>query len=184
MAHFRSLTCYASAMRLIAAWLLPAICGMCQLPPDTQLSPSDQKLFQQEIHRLEHLLETAGDKDTVMLQLAGTWAGGGQYRRAMEILGKVVDLKVGLDPSSDLDFAKLRGTREFKELLRRVRDDTPAVLNGRVAFTIAQPDLIPEGLPGTRFTKSSISEAHTKPRSSRAPSLETARRWCGKVSLD
>lgn len=117
-----------------------------QIPASETLSPNDSKLFEAEVHRVEHLLETAGDKCTVSYALARTWASGGQYREALSSLEKAIDLNVGLDPSNDEIFGKLRGTNEFKLLLRRVRDSTPRVTNSRVAFTVEQADLLPEGI--------------------------------------
>jgi len=119
---------------------------MGQIPASEKLSPGDSKLFDAEVHRVEHLLETAGDKCTVSYALARTWASGGQYREALSSLENAIDLNVGLDPSNDETFGKLRGTNEFKLLLRRVREDTPAVTNSKVAFTVDAPDLLPEGI--------------------------------------
>ena len=119
---------------------------MGQIPASEKLSPGDSKLFEAEVHRVEHLLETAGDKCTVSYSLARTWASGGQYREALSSLENAVDLNVGLDPSNDEIFGKLRGTNEFKLLLRRVREDTPPVTNSKVAFTVDAPDLLPEGI--------------------------------------
>jgi len=117
-----------------------------QIPASDTLSPNDSKLFQAEVQRVERLLETAGDKCAVSYALARTWASGGQYREALSSLDKAIDLNVGLDPSNDQIFGKLRGTNEFKLLLRRVRDDTPPVTNSRLAFTIDATDLLPEGI--------------------------------------
>jgi hypothetical protein len=117
-----------------------------QIPASQTLSPADSKLFEAEVHRVEHLLETAGDKCAVSYALARTWASGGQYREALSSLEKAVDLNAGLDPSNDDIFGKLRGTNEFKLLLRRVRDSTPPVTNSRIAFTVDQADLLPEGI--------------------------------------
>jgi hypothetical protein len=117
-----------------------------QIPASDTLSPNDAKLFQAEVQRVERLLETAGDKCTVSYALARTWASGGQYREALSSLEKALDLNVGLDPSNDQIFGKLRGTNEFKLLLRRVREDTPPVTNSTVAFTVDTPDLLPEGI--------------------------------------
>jgi sugar lactone lactonase YvrE len=119
---------------------------MGQIPASEKLSPTDSKLFEAEVHRVEHLLETAGDKCTVSYALARTWASGGQYREALSSLENAIDLNVGLDPSNDEIFGKLRGTNEFKLLMRRVRDETPPVTNSRAAFTVDAPDLLPEGI--------------------------------------
>jgi hypothetical protein len=117
-----------------------------QIPVSETLSPNDSKRFEAEVQRVERLLATAGDKCTVSYALPRTWASGGQYRAALSSLEKAIDLNVGLDPSNDEIFGKLRGTNEFKLLLRRVRNDTPPVTNSRLAFTVEAPDLLPEGI--------------------------------------
>lgn len=155
---------HAAATLVLAATIAIPTNAFCQLPPDAPLSPSDSILFDREIHRLEKLLETAGDRDAVMMQLAGTWATGGQYRQAMELLGKVVARGVGLDPSNDVDFANLRGTREFAQLLQKVRDDTPPVLNSRIAFTATEPGLVPEGIAWSASRKQFYLGSTYKPK--------------------
>ena len=92
------------------------------------------------------MLETAGDKCTVMYALARTWAAGGQYQKAMDVLEKTVALKAGLDPGNDEIFTKLRESREFKQLLGQIRDDTPPVSQSRAAFRVGEADLFPEGI--------------------------------------
>jgi hypothetical protein len=117
-----------------------------QIPASDTLSPGDTKLFEAEVQRVEHLLETAGDKCTVSYALARTLASGGQYRKALASLEEAIDLNAGLDPSTDDVFRKLRGTVEFSLLMRKVRDNTPAVTNSKLAFTFDDGELLPEGI--------------------------------------
>jgi len=133
-------------MRVLAiALIIPALV-FCQIPPSEKLDVSDERPFHEEIRRLEKLLDTAGDRCTVLYGLARTWAAGHQYREAMDTLEKVVALKVGLDPSNDEIFAKLRGTREFTAVLEQIEKDTPPIVTSRPAFTVNEPDLAPEGI--------------------------------------
>jgi hypothetical protein len=53
---------------------------------------------------------------------------------------------VGLDPSNDRIFDKIRASKEFQELLDRVRATTPAVHNSEEGFRVAERDLFPEGI--------------------------------------
>jgi sugar lactone lactonase YvrE len=117
-----------------------------QIPASDTLSPDDSKLFEAEVQRVGHLMETAGDKCTVAYALAKTWASGGQYRQALASLEEAIDLNVGLDPSNDDKFGKLRGTNEFNLLMRKVRENTPPVSNSRTAFTFDDGYLLPEGI--------------------------------------
>jgi sugar lactone lactonase YvrE len=117
-----------------------------QLPASQKLSPEDSKLFQAEIRRIERLLETANDKSTVLYVLARTWAAGGQYSEAMDALNKAAALNVGLDPTNDKIFDKIRNTAEFKSLLNKILENTPLIVSGRLAFTIPEQGLFPEGI--------------------------------------
>jgi sugar lactone lactonase YvrE len=131
---------------LVAALGIP-VAAWSQIPASETLSPSDSKLFQAEVRRVEQMLQTAGDKCTVQYALARTWASGGQYWQAMEALRKAVDLRVGLDPSRDTIFAKLRGTKEFEQLMVQVRTNTrPTSVRSAAVFTAKEADLFPEGM--------------------------------------
>jgi hypothetical protein len=131
---------------LIAALSIP-FGAWSQIPPSETLSPSDSKLFQAEVQRIEQMLQTAGDKCTVQYALARTWASGGQYGQAIDSLRKAVNLRVGIDPSRDAIFAKLRGTKEFEQLMEQVRADTrPTVVRSLNWFTVKEMDLFPEGM--------------------------------------
>jgi hypothetical protein len=140
---------------LVAALGIP-VASLAQIPASETLSPSDSKLFQAEVQRIERMLQTAGDKCTVQYALARTWAIGGQYGQAIDALRKAVNLRVGLDPSRDTIFAKLRGTKEFEQLMEQVRADTrPTVVRSLSWFTVKEADLFPEGMAsdgvGIRF---------------------------------
>lgn len=117
-----------------------------QLPPSAVLSPEDDREFREEIHHLEKLLETGGDRATVTYALARAYAAGGQYREAVEWLNKAVGLNVGLDPIYDRQFEALHGTREFAMLLHQAHVNTPPIVNSQVAFNIEEENLSPEGI--------------------------------------
>jgi DNA-binding beta-propeller fold protein YncE len=119
---------------------------IAQIPASDTLSPTDEKEFRQEIARLEQLKNTASDKCTVQYALARTWASGGQYRETLDALRTAIDLNSGLDPSNDRIFDKIRGSKEFRELLEKVRATTPPVHNSQEGFRIAEPGLFPEGI--------------------------------------
>jgi sugar lactone lactonase YvrE len=134
------------------AWfLLPALSfavwpASAQLPASGTLSDSDWPLFRAEVARIEKLLISAPDKDTVTYEMARTWASAKQWPETMEWLRKVAALKAGFDPSRDSIFADLRGTKEFEGILASVREATPPVSHSRVAFQVTEGDLVPESM--------------------------------------
>src|ERR1700720_2129492 len=135
-----------ASARFLGIGLVAQLAALAQIPVSETLSPSDEKEFRQEIARLELLKNTASDKCTVQYALARAWASGGQYRETLEALRTAVDVNAGLDPSNDRIFDKIRASKEFQELLDRVRATTPAVHNSEEGFRVAERDLFPEGI--------------------------------------
>lgn len=92
-----------------------------QAPPTQQLSVADEREFRKEFEQLEIPLATANDKPAIELQIANTYAAGGEFAEAIQRLGKVAGADLGFDPSRDPDFAKLRDTTEFQSIMDEVR---------------------------------------------------------------
>jgi len=99
-----------------------------------------------EIERLEKLLPTAVDKNTITYEIARTWAAGKQWPQAIEWLRKTAALKAGLDPSRDSIFAALRGSSDFDAIVTGVRNATPPISHSQPAFRVAEGDLVPESM--------------------------------------
>jgi hypothetical protein len=117
-----------------------------QLPPTQKLSVEDEREFSKELERLETLLSTANDKPAIELQIANTYAAGGQFSEAIQRLRKVVGENLGFDPSRDPDFAKLRETAEFQSIMDEVRRQTPPVHKSRLIATLDERDVRPESI--------------------------------------
>jgi hypothetical protein len=139
---FMSLPLAACALTM----LLTARLLCSQLPPSQKLSAEENRAFNQELDRLRSLLATANDQGTIRLQIAKTYAAGGQYAEAIQCLREVVDADLGFDPSRDPDFASIRSTIEFQRIMEEVRHQTPPVSNSRHIRTIYERDLSPENL--------------------------------------
>ena len=134
-------------MRRRGWWLLfLALPLAAQLPPSGDIAAEDRTAFQQEVSRVETMLATAADKPTVTYGMARTWAAARQWPETIQWLRKAVALNAGLDPTTDRMFAPLRGTREFDEILRAVRESTSPVANSAIAFHVAEGDLVPESM--------------------------------------
>jgi hypothetical protein len=117
-----------------------------QLPPTQKLSVEDEREFSKELERLETLLSTANDKPAIELQIANTYAAGGQFSEAIQRLRKVVGENLGFDPSRDPDFAKLRETAELQSIMDEVRRQTPPVHKSRLIATLDERDVRPESI--------------------------------------
>jgi len=118
----------------------------CQIPASEALNPGDRAAYHEELNQLDRMLQTAGDKCTVMLERARIHARRHQWQSAFDALEQLVAMNVGLDPSRENVFSRLRGTAEFERLLRQVKEATPPVSNARLAFSIGDSILFPAGI--------------------------------------
>ncbi len=116
-------------MRLIALFMLASAVLAAQTPAE-----------------LEKLLPTATEPGIVMLELALEYAKAGDGKRALTWYQKAVALNPEYDVEFDSDFRPFLATPGFRPLIERARKASPPVLNAKLAFTIAENDLIPEGL--------------------------------------
>jgi hypothetical protein len=137
------------SLRFVAAALSVLLLGFsvcAQLPRTQKLSVEDEREFSKELERLERLLSTANNKRAVELQIANTYAAGGQFPEAIQRLRKVVGANLGFDSSRDPDFARLRDTAEFRSIMDEVRRQTPPVHNSRLIATLDDLDVRPENI--------------------------------------
>jgi outer membrane protein assembly factor BamB len=126
--------------------LLLRVPTRAQLPPTRKLSVEDEREFNEELARLKSLLRSANNRPAIELQIANTYAAGGQYSEAVQGLRKLIGQNLGFDPSKDPDFAKLRHTAEFQRIMDEVRRQTPPVHNSRPVATLDDRDVRPENI--------------------------------------
>jgi sugar lactone lactonase YvrE len=105
-----------------------------------------------KIARLQSLLSKSPDNGSVMYRLAVVCAQNGEGDRAVAWLEKAVALGSDFDLANDPGLASLRNLAAFRQLEARTRQ-APAHTS-RIAFRIAEPDLIPEGIAWDPVTKS------------------------------
>ena len=115
-----------------------------QTPAVAPMSGSQR--LRDDIKSLEELLPRVTDRGAALFLLAHDYARLGEQAKAFELLKQCMALDAGFDPRSDSAFSPLRDNPEFETLVERVRQQTPPVRRARVAFTVAQNDLFPEGL--------------------------------------
>ena len=70
----------------------------------------------------------------------------GDATQALVWLEKLADRGVGIDPDANPVFHPLRERPEYQALLKRFVAHEPVVSRSKVAYTIHEPDLIPEGI--------------------------------------
>jgi hypothetical protein len=117
-----------------------------QLPASGHLSDAEWQSFHAEVARLQMLLDSAPDDDTVTYQMARTSAFGKQWPETIRWLRLATSRNAGFDPSRDPIFSELAGTQEFNEILHAATRATPPVSHSRIAFTVPEGDLVPESV--------------------------------------
>jgi hypothetical protein len=99
-----------------------------------------------EIQATEAVLPHLADRGAGLFFLASRYARIGDVQKAVSLLKECLSLHQGFDPSGSAPFESLRSNPEFRQLLDQVHQEFPPVQRARIAFTIQQPELFPEGL--------------------------------------
>jgi sugar lactone lactonase YvrE len=107
---------------------------------------ADQAPVRQEIQTIEKMLPQLADRAPALFQLAHDYAHLGDLKKAMSLLKECISLHEGFDPEGDPAFARMKDDPEFQSLVEQVRREFRPVHRARLAFTVPQNDLIPEGL--------------------------------------
>jgi hypothetical protein len=113
-------------------------------PPTT--GPEDMARLRTEIKVVEGLLPRLVDRGAGLYLLAHHYAHLGDQAKALALLKECVALGEGFDPSEAHAFVPLKSDGQFRQLGEQVRREFPPVRRARVALTLAQSDLFPEGL--------------------------------------
>ena len=74
------------------------------------------------------------------------YALSGNKREAFEWLGRLADMGLVYSISGDGDFASIKDTDEFKNLVARFENNARPIGNSTIAFTVHEKGFIPEGL--------------------------------------
>src|SRR5262249_39264594 len=135
-----------TAARMVAgAWavVLAALASGQTPKPPADAHAAERRA---EISELEALLPTFSDRGAVLCALARNLADSGDLAGALTRLKECVNLDEGFDPSISPRYRPLHGNPEFDALVERARKKFPPVAHARLAMTIVEKDLIPEGL--------------------------------------
>jgi hypothetical protein len=120
-----------------------ALAAPQQTPPP---SPAEVAGFRAEIQKIEEAVPRIADRGAALSVLARRYAQLGELSKALALLKECVALDEGFDPGEFPTLQPLHSNPEFRELVDQARRDYPEVHRARVAFTIPEKDLFPEGL--------------------------------------
>ena len=107
---------------------------------------SDDQQTHEWIKRTEKELSDANDPAELMYSMAANYAAQGQKDEAIIWLRQAVKCKEGFDPSGDNYFESLANEPEFQRLVEDIHRVQTPVHQSALAFSIAEKDLIPEGI--------------------------------------
>lgn len=124
-----------------------ALCGLLLVATPQQLPVNDLPLnLRDQAAQVQRAWDQYPDNACVLYQVAALYAQAGQTERALATLRDMAGKHAGLDPRLRDGFQSLASNPEFLRLKQEIRRDNPPVRNAQHAFTIAEADLMPEGI--------------------------------------
>jgi hypothetical protein len=108
--------------------------------------PTDSAETRAQIAAIEKLLPNFPDRGAALYVMAAAQQHLGESREAIKLLKECIALREGFDPSGGPEFAGLRSSHEFTELIEKVHRDFPVEAHARLALLTEEKNLIPEGL--------------------------------------
>ena len=107
---------------------------------------SAEARFRPIIQQIEQALPTLADRGAGLFALARLYAQVGDAQKAIVLLKESLVTDEGFDPSGSPMLAPLRSNPEFARLAEQAQKQNPPIHSAKVAFTVPETDLFPEGL--------------------------------------
>lgn len=107
-----------------------------ELPPE----------LREQAAEVEKVRQQYPDNPCVLYQVAALFAKAGRTQQALATLHDMSAKRAGVDPRVRDGFQSLAANPAFLRLKREIRHDNPPVLNAQPAFSIAEADLLAEGI--------------------------------------
>jgi len=131
----------------VSPWLLLAAIILWSLAWAQQSSPtSAEERYRPIIQQIEQMLSKLDDRGAGLFSLARLYAQVGDRQKALALLKESLATDEGFDPSGSEMLAPLRSSPDFARLAEQAQKRYPAVHKAKVAFTVPEKDLFPEGL--------------------------------------
>ncbi len=114
------------------------------------------------LERMRACARLRPDHPELLYALATAYALNGDADSALVCLDRIAEMGLTAPAREDSSFIALAGEKRFKSALDRLDANTQPTMTCRIAFTLPQQDLVPEGLayePGSRsFFVSSVRD--------------------------
>jgi sugar lactone lactonase YvrE len=133
-------------MRIPAILLLSCLLLRAENRPSQVLDPSAFPAdVRAEVEEVAAAYRQFPAEAAILYQLGALHARSGHQQQALEALRKMAAVGAGLDPRIR-DFPSLAEDKDFKQIKAQIQAANPPVLNARLAYTIAEGNLVPEGI--------------------------------------
>ena len=133
-------------LRIATPLLFTAIILWSGTSAQDSSSTSAEARYGPIIQQIERRIPTLVDRGAGLFALARLYAQVGDTPKALALLKESLATGEGFDPSGSEMLTPLRFTPEFVELTEQAQKLYPAVHKAKVAFTVPEKDLFPEGL--------------------------------------
>ncbi|HVT39245.1 MAG TPA: hypothetical protein VHE78_09380 [Gemmatimonadaceae bacterium] len=109
-------------------------------------SPATPEATRAHLSLVLHALDTFPRHPIHLFRLAADYVALCEDSVAFDALNKMADSYGGLDPSLYRSFSRVQSSTRFREIVAKIRQRNLPIVASRVAFTLARPDLFPEGM--------------------------------------
>jgi hypothetical protein len=126
--------------------LFQTVASAQQNSPTPPQPDPDPARVRSDIQYVENALPKIPDRAAALFILARRYAQSGDLQKALSLLKECDSFHEGFDPSESSAFQPLRSFPAFRQIVDEVHRRHPSVHRARIAFTIPEKDLFPEGL--------------------------------------
>jgi sugar lactone lactonase YvrE len=117
------------------------------------LEQYNKKDYNGFVQNTKKALEYLPKNRTLKYNLARGYALTGKTHEAMDILEPLVELGIFLDVDTQKDFNKLKENKRFQTLVAKVKKQKQPLVKSKIAFTLPERNLIPEGITFDKIEK-------------------------------
>jgi hypothetical protein len=110
------------------------------------LSAYQKKDYSAFLNDIKKAIELAPNNPTVMYELARAYALNDNKKAAITWLERYIETGFYIDSDKIDDFESIKNLDKFKGILRKNQEMKFPVTNSKIAFSIPEKDLIPEGI--------------------------------------
>ena len=110
------------------------------------MAARQKKDYQAFLNNFKKANEAAPDHLEAMYYLARAHALAGNRAEAAAVLNRILDMGITMDMEANADFNLIKSSKEFESLRKKIERVKAPIGQSKVAFTLPEKELIPEGI--------------------------------------